>query len=161
MSNDVIATLEPELGPTGKLGVSACLYDSTCDAISRIEYKARQFFPLASVVKVAIAMKYETDVFYGNLSPQEAVPIFRGTSSPGPALNPLDRLFFIPWTVEKSATLEQLHEMMLTSSDQHGRRRATSARRRYRRHLSLPRLRESTIFTSAARSTNCCSTITD
>lgn len=51
-----LSQLEKKLGPQGRLGVSGVLLDPSCAVKTRIDHRSDEAFPMASVVKVPIAM---------------------------------------------------------------------------------------------------------
>ncbi len=109
--------LEGTLGPGGRLGVSAALLDPTGAVAARIDYRSGESFPMASVVKIPIAMAVTLLSDRGQLSFRDQLIASSDSASPGPASNPLDRLFFLPWNSKRSKSIDELFDLMLIDSD--------------------------------------------
>lgn len=108
---------ERRLGKHGRLGVSARLIDSGDGIRARIDYRADQQFPMASIVKVPVGMALEMMCHRSELSLRDRLTIASGSSCPGPPRNPLDRIYFLPWRSRRTKSLGDLLKLMIVHSD--------------------------------------------
>ena len=113
----VFRTNEERLGPEAQLGVAISLFDSAGRALSQYDYRADQLFPMASIVKIPIAMALASKVATGAAAFEDCVQIRSSLATPGPVSNPLDRLYFCPFELSRSDTLSQMLSNMLRYSD--------------------------------------------
>lgn len=114
---EILQDCERELGGTGELGVSAALFDRHGNSISVINFKADMSFPMASVVKVPIGLTLAVEVANRAISFNDKINITSRNVTPGPVLNPLDRLYYWPFDASRTETIERLLGFMLRYSD--------------------------------------------
>ena len=114
---ELFQTCQKQLGGTARLGVSAILFDPNSKRCARIGFNEDERFPMASVVKVPIAMLIAWEIANGALSLHEKITIQSRTASPGLIGNPLDRFYFLPFETVRTPTVEQLMAFMLHDSD--------------------------------------------
>jgi len=108
---------QKRLGPDGRLGVSALLFDPNGERRAHIGFNEDDRFPMASVVKVPIGMLIACEIANRTLSVDEKIRIHSRTASPGLIGNPLDRFYFLPLAIVRTHTVEQLMAFMLHHSD--------------------------------------------
>jgi beta-lactamase class A len=107
-----------KLGNDARLGISFCLLDSNNKVIKQDGFNNNLKMPMASTMKVAIALLVLKKVFdEENLRLDDKVKIVNSDFSPGPPWNTLDRNFFIPWEVEETKMVDDLLTIMLRESD--------------------------------------------
>ncbi len=109
---DVFQTCRKRLGAAARLGISAVLFDRNGERCTDVGFNEHQRFPMASVVKVPLAMLVASEVANGS-----EISIHSRTASPGLVANPLDRLYFSPFNAVRRCTVDQLMGFMLRNSD--------------------------------------------
>ena len=114
---ELFQTCQSQLGGDAKLGVSAALFDPNGNRRAEMGFNEQERFPMASVVKVPIAMLIASEIANGALSLHEEITIESRAASPGLITNPLDRFYFLPFKTVRTHTVEQLMAFMLHESD--------------------------------------------
>jgi beta-lactamase class A len=109
--------LEKGLGPAGRLGVAARLHDANGQVRDESVFNADLPFPMASVVKVPIAMAIASRIHGGELSPEDTIRIDSSLRSPGMVRSQLDHLFFFPFEKVRTESVDRLLGFMLHYSD--------------------------------------------
>src|SRR5689334_1061837 len=104
---------EARLGTHAELGIAASLFDSDGHQKAQCSYKVNRLFPMASLVKIPIAMAFVSAAQTGSISFEDRVRIESSFAAPGPMMNPLDRLYFCPFDGARSETLGRLLGFML------------------------------------------------
>ena len=113
----IFTTYEEHLGRTAELGIAASLFDSSGGQKAECRYRADRPFPMASVVKVPVAMALVVAVTNGSVSFEDRIRITSSIATVGPITNPLDRIYFCPFDVAKHQRLGDLLRFMLRHSD--------------------------------------------
>ena len=108
---------QKRLGGTARLGISAVLFDPSGEKRADISFNEDARFPMASVVKVPIAMLIASEIANGALSLHETITIHPRAFSPGLITNPIDRFYFLPFATVRTYTVEQLMAFMIHDSD--------------------------------------------
>jgi len=108
---------QKRLGGTARLGISAVLFDPGGEKRADISFNEDARFPMASVVKVPIAMLIASEIANGALSLHETITIHPRAFSPGLITNPIDRFYFLPFATVRTYTVEQLMAFMIHASD--------------------------------------------
>lgn len=107
-----------KLGDDARLGISFCLLDSNNKVIKQDGFNNNLKMPMASTMKVAIALQVLKKVFdEENLRLDDKIKIVNSDFSPGPPWNTLDRYFFTPWETEETKTIDELLTIMLKEGD--------------------------------------------
>src|SRR5436190_10345624 len=114
---ELFQTCQKQLGGTARLGISAVLFDPDGEKRADIAFNEDERFPMASVVKVPIAMLIASEIANGALSLHETITIQPRAFSPGLITNPLDRFYFLPFATVRTYTVEQLMAFMIHESD--------------------------------------------
>lgn len=107
-----------KLGNDARLGISFYLLDKDNKVIKQDGFNNNLKMPMASTMKLAIALQVLKKVFdEKTLTLEDKIKIVNSDFSPGPPWNTLDRYFFAPWTVEETKTIDELLTIMLRESD--------------------------------------------
>ena len=114
---ELFRTCQEQLGGTARLGVSAVLFDPDGEKRAAIGFNEDERFPMASVVKVAIAMLVASEIAKGAVSLHEKIAIHSQDVSPGLITGPLDRFYFSPFETGHTHTVQQLMAFMIHDSD--------------------------------------------
>src|SRR5947208_9847701 len=80
---DLFETSRKRLGGTARMGVFGVLFSPKGERRSNVGFNERLKFPMASVVKVPLAMLVASEIANGSLSPHEQIAICSRTASPG------------------------------------------------------------------------------
>ncbi len=80
---------QKRLGPDGRLGVSALLFDPNGERRAHIGFNEDDRFPMASAVKVPIGMLIACEIANRTLSVDKKIRIHSRALSPGLIRNPL------------------------------------------------------------------------
>src|SRR5437660_744292 len=105
--------LEKGLGPAGRLGVAARLHDANGQVRDEIVFNADSPFPMASVVKVPVAMAVASRIHESGFSLDEKIQIDSSMRSPGMVRSQLDHLFFFPFEKVRTESIDRLLGFML------------------------------------------------
>lgn len=108
---------EKKLGPAAELGISFYLLDEKGKVIAKDGYRQNDFFPMASIFKIVVALKILYLIHLNKLSLDSKIPIKPADFSPGLPTNTLDRYFFLPFPIWQEKTIDELLTLMLTKSD--------------------------------------------
>src|SRR2546426_2976182 len=114
---DLFQICQNRLGEAARLGVSATLFGPKGEPRSDVAYNEYERFPMASVVKVPLAMFLASEIANGSLSLYEQITIRSRAASPGLIGNPLDRFYFWPFDTIRTYTVNELIGSMLQNSD--------------------------------------------
>jgi len=117
VQGDLFQTCRERLGVAARLGVFAVLFDVNGERLSEVGLNESERFPMASIVKVPLAMLVASEIANGSLSLREEIKIRSLTASPGPIGNPLDRFYFLPFDTVRTHTVDQLTGFILHNSD--------------------------------------------
>ena len=109
--------MQKRLGPRGRLGIAARLFDPDGQTRDEIGFNAGDPFPMASIVKIPIGILAASRVYSGEFSPDEEIRIDPLLLSPGVARSPIDHLFFYPFETIRTETLDRLLGFMIQRSD--------------------------------------------
>jgi beta-lactamase class A len=109
--------LQKRLGPNGRLGVAARVFDSNGTPQDEITFNADVLFPMASTAKTAIAMLAASRIASGALSLDEEIRIHPQFLSPGLAFSPIDHLFYVPFEIRRTESIGKLLGFMIHRSD--------------------------------------------
>lgn len=111
-------SFQGRLGNDARLGISFSLLDAEGKIIKQDGFNNKIKMPMASTMKVAIALLICKKVFdEKSMRLDDKIKITNADFSPGPPWNPLDRYFFTPWKVEDEKTVDELITIMLRDSD--------------------------------------------
>ena len=113
---DHMSSLEKRLGE-GALGLHALLVGADGSERSEVRFNSNRYFPMASVVKIPIAMSLVSEVLSGRVSFDETLTVQPARVCPGPPRNPLDRTYYQPVRAPRIVTLDELLRLMLVDSD--------------------------------------------
>src|SRR5947199_8554784 len=102
---ELFRTCQEQLGGTARLGVSAVLFDPNGEKRAAIGFNEDERFPMASVVKVPIAMLVASEIAKGTFSLHEKITISARDVSPGLITGPLDRFYFLPFEISRRHTV--------------------------------------------------------
>ena len=108
IDNSQFSELQKQLGPRGRLGVFARLFEAGGQLRNEVAFNADELFPMASIAKIAIAMLVASRVQSGACRLDEIIRIDPRLISPGLLRNPIDHLFFVPFKSASAATLDRL-----------------------------------------------------
>src|SRR4030095_3432107 len=100
--------LQGALGPRGRMGIAARLFGPAGELRDEIKFNADDGFPMASTAKVAIGMLAAACIARGDLSFEEQIRIDPKLLAPGMARSPLDHLFYTPFPIRRSATIDDI-----------------------------------------------------
>ena len=114
---DLFETYAKRLGGSARLGIYGVLLAPNGEKRADVEFNQYERFPMASVVKVALAMLVASQVANDSLSLDEEITIQSRAASPGLMANPVDRLYFLPFDAVRTYSVEQLTGFMLRNSD--------------------------------------------
>jgi len=114
---DLFETYAKRLGGSARLGIYGVLLAPNGEKRADVEFNQYERFPMASVVKVPLAMLVASQVANGSLSLDEEITIQSRAASPGLMANPVDRLYFLPFDAVRTYSVEQLTGFMLRNSD--------------------------------------------
>src|SRR5881296_2907783 len=114
---DLFETYGKRLGGSARLGIYGVLLAPNGEKHADVEFNQYERFPMASVVKVPLAMLVASQVANGSLSLDEEITIQSRAASPGLMANPVDRLYFLPFDAVRTYSVEQLTGFMLRNSD--------------------------------------------
>ena len=114
---DLFETYGKRLGGSARLGIYGVLLAPNGEKRADVEFNQYERFPMASVVKVPLAMLVASQVANDSLSLDEEITIQSRAASPGLMANPVDRLYFLPFDAVRTYSVEQLTGFMLRNSD--------------------------------------------
>jgi beta-lactamase class A len=110
--------LQKPLGPRGRLGIAARLLDAGGgQALRELTFNEDQLFPMASTVKIPIAMFAARRINRGDFQADEKIAIDSSLLSPGLVRSHLDHLFFVPFNINRTETVDRLLGFMIHRSD--------------------------------------------
>lgn len=111
-------SFEERLGSGAQLSIHFALLSPSGQLIKQDGYHFDRSMPMASTVKIAIALLVLKRVFADHaFSPDTSITIKNEDFVPGPPWNSLDRYFFFPWAIQKRKTIDELLTLMLCESD--------------------------------------------
>ena len=115
--HDTFISFQEQLGYGGRLGLSALLVGANGNESAEVDFNADKYFPMASIVKIPIAMALVSEVARGRVALDETLTVEPGRACPGPLRNPLDRMYYLPVRTSRIANLGRLLRLMLVYSD--------------------------------------------
>jgi beta-lactamase class A len=116
-SHSEFLALQKPLGPRGRLGIAARLLDAAGRTLDEITFNADEAFPMASTVKIPIAMFAARRIDSGEFPADERIAFDSSLYSPGLVRSPLDHLFFVPFKTNRTETIDRLLGFMIHHSD--------------------------------------------
>jgi beta-lactamase class A len=106
------------LGQTARLGVSCLVLSENGNILKREGFNENICMPMASIMKIAIALFVLKNVFAENkLRLEQEIELVNSDFCPGNPWNTLDYYYFIPWQTSAKKTLAELLTIMLQESD--------------------------------------------